>query len=580
MIKEIFYVSIKNNLRDSVYTSYYFQGTKKSEGNFSQGKTIGEWKYYYENGQIKMKGQLIHSIKTGKWEYFYENGILQMVGASSGSIKEGEWIFYFENGAIRARGNFLNGKKEGQWMYYYEDGSMKALATFSQDNGTYMEYYPGGGLKAQGEIKNGQSNGEWIYYAEDGSIQSRGIEVNGLKEGEWVTYHPNGTVAAKGMYKNGKPIGNWTYYYDNGTVSEEGQISADGVKEGVWKMYYRNGQYKGESVFVNGEGEYKEFYENGKLKATGKVIQDVNEGTWKYYYPTGELEGTCFYVNGEGQYKGYYENGKLKMEGRMRNGENIGLWTIYNEDGSVAGYYKTYYEAIQNQILPDSISSTSIVKDTLPVTSSLPKISLPKKKSRYFTSRINESRAFIVSTNPLYLLFFSFPLSIEYYLQERQGFEFGLLYFRKPMFKSHSNISPGNLYNIGYEGFVRHRFYQKEKDFGMLYFAYEIRGSYFIYENNYKDVSIGVVDPVPLSQQHTRVEMSFLLGNRLLEDQRRQCWTLDAYLGIGIGYQSVQKSWEGDRIEYDRLFSGVNENAIVFPFRFGFTAGYKFNRNY
>lgn len=577
-IKERYYINASSNNRDSLYQSYFQNGQLKSKGYFYKGKQTGNWEYYYENGQLKMNGQMNNGVRVGPWEYFYESGIIQMEGVSDGSSKVGEWIFYYENGEVRARGTFVDSKKEGAWTYYYEDGSLKAMANYHADNGEYMEFYPSGKLKSQGPIVNGQSNGVWTYYNEDGTVQSKGKEVNGQREGEWIIYHPNGEIAAKGFYQNGKQVGKWTYYHDNGMVSEEGVMTQDGVKDGVWKMYYRSGQYKGESTYVNGEGEYKEYYENGKLKAIGKIVNDKNEGVWKYYYQTGELEGTCSYVNGKGLYKGYYENGKLKMEGQLDNGNNVGLWTIYNEDGTVAGYYKTYYDAIQTTLPKDTIAVVTPPKDSTNTSSTLPKISLPKKKSRYFTARINEARGYILSSNPFYLLFYSFPVTIEYYLQERQGYEFGVMYHRKPMFSSHNKVSPGNIYNTGYEIFLRQKFYQKDKDYGMLYFAHEIRGTLYIYENNYKDISAGVIDPVHLSQNHTRIEYSILIGDRFLPDQRRECWTFDLFLGMGIGYQSINPSWDGDVPEYRRMFSSLNNNQLVFPFRFGFTAGYKFNR--
>jgi hypothetical protein len=210
--------------------------------------------------------------------------------------------------------------------------------------------------------------------------------------------------------------------------------------------------------------------------------------------------------------------------------------------------------------------------------STLPKISLPKKKSRYFTPRINEARGFIISSNPLYLLFYSLPVTLEYYIQERQGYEIGLIYHRKPMFSSHNKVSPGNIFDTGYEIYFRQKFYQKDKDYGMLYFAHEIRGSLFLYENKYKDINVGVIDPVHLYQNHTRIEYSILLGNRFLPDQRRDCWSFDLFFGVGVGYQFINSSWDGDIQEYERLFSSLNNNRVVIPFRFGFTIGYKFNR--
>jgi antitoxin component YwqK of YwqJK toxin-antitoxin module len=42
------------------------------------------------------------------------------------------------------------------------------------------------------------------------------------------------------------------------------------------------------------------------------------------------------YENGElnGDYKTWFENGKLYVEGEYENGKEVGEWIFYNEDGT------------------------------------------------------------------------------------------------------------------------------------------------------------------------------------------------------------------------------------------------------
>jgi antitoxin component YwqK of YwqJK toxin-antitoxin module len=575
-LKEEFYVLKKNDqVRDSSYIAYYQSGQKKTIGSYKKNKAEGLWRFFYENGNVKMEGTMKLGEKNGVWKYYYENGGVSMQGESAAGAKTGIWQYFYENGKVRSEGEFVGDKRNGPWNYYYEDGILKAMATYEDDKGDYMELYPSGKLKASGRIEDGKSVGVWTYYHEDGSILATGEEVGGLKTGKWTYYYPNGQIASEGEYANGKSVGPWKYYYETGIVSAEGNMN-NGNKDGAWKIYYKSGQFKGETNYVNGEGLYKEYYEGGALRTEGKIINEKHEGSWNYYLENGVLEGTCVYVRGKGLYKGYYGDGKLKMEGQLENGNKVGVWTLYNEDGTIAGYYKTYYENESPNLNADSLLVNKPLKDTL-APSEKPKYVTPKRKSRYFTPRVNEVRALIVSSNPFYLLASSFPLSVEYYLQERMGYEIGGLFFYKPFFNSHSNIPSNTIYYSGAELYFRQKFYQKDQEYGMLYFAHELRYGYYNFENNFIDFTSATPGPsVHLEQIQNRIEYSFLLGDRIMIDQRKKGWTFDVFGGIGIGYRTVSYNWQGSVDKYTNSFTGIYSKSIAVPFRFGFTIGYKF----
>ncbi len=575
-LKEEFLVFKKNPaIRDSSYTSYYQNGQKKSIGNYQKNKMNGAWFFFYENGKIKMEGAMREGEKDGVWAYFFENGHVSMTGEVTVGNKTGLWKYYYENGNRRSEGDFLNDKRTGAWNYFYEDGDLKAMATYVDDKGDYIELYPSGKIKASGRIEDGKSVGIWTYYHEDGSILATGAELGGVKMGPWIYYYPNGQVASEGLYENGKSVGVWKYYYENGITSAEGTMVA-GDKDGAWKIYYKSGQFKGETNYVNGEGVYKEYYESGALRTEGKIINDKHEGEWKYYLENGVLEGTCMYLRGQGLYKGYYGDGKLKMEGKLENGNKVGLWTLYNEDGTIAGYYKTFYENQSPNLHADSVVVKEAVKDTL-APSEKPKYISPKKKSRYFTSRVNEARALIVSSNPFYLLASSFPISVEYYMQERLGFEIGGLLYYKPTFNNHSTLPSNTVYYKGAELYVRQKFYQKDQEYGMLYFANELRYGYYVYDNNYIDFTSATASaPVHLEQVQHRIEYSFLVGDRIMIDQRKKGWTFDIYGGIGIGYRNISYNWPGENPTHSEAFPGVYSKSFAIPLRFGFVIGYKF----
>lgn len=582
LLKEDYFVKSSNAaILDSLYISYYQNGRVKSRGYYTHGKANGIWEYFYENGNPKMKGELKDNISQGYWTYYYENGGINMEGEVIKDQREGQWRFYYENGNIKSEGLYRKNLKNGPWKYYYEDSKSKGTAYFQDDKGKFMEFYPDGTIKSKGEIANGKSNGLWKYYYEDGSLKSEGYEKNGQKEGMWKFYHKNGAVSSEGIFEKGLPEGNWKYFYENGALSSVGD-QKEGKKDGYWKLYYNNGNFKGEGNFVRGEGPYKEYYENGKLKIEGQVKNDKSEGPWKYYYENGKLEGSCFFNQGEGNYTGYYESGNKKMEGKIVDGNKVGIWTLYNEDGHLAGYYRTYYE--------NDLPVFREIKDTLDkakgdtvTPSNKPRLKIPRKRSRYFTRKVNEYQGFIIAFGPLGIakkLIISsqpsaIPFSVEYYFQERLGYELGYVLIRDPFFKSSHEYDV--LYKRGNAFYLRQKFYQRDRDNGMLYFGHEIR--YTKIDNSVNKSGFpGTSHSKGLTLSQSIVEYSVLVGDRLSKDARKKGWTVDVFAGIGIGYRFIARNWDPSVENYERDFLSVKSKGITIPFRFGVNIGYSLKK--
>ena len=53
-------------------------------------------------------------------------------------------------------------------------------------------------------------------------------------------------------------------------------------------------------------------YDNGQIKYSGSVVNDLNHGRWTWYY----------------------ENGKRRMEGQFDRGKRQGIWTTWGSDGT------------------------------------------------------------------------------------------------------------------------------------------------------------------------------------------------------------------------------------------------------
>jgi antitoxin component YwqK of YwqJK toxin-antitoxin module len=575
IMKEHFFVfnTKKKDVKDSSYTSFFDSGSVKMKGSFAQNAKTGRWYFYYENAGLKVEGDYAQDQQQGLWIYYFENGNKSAEGYYLNNLKQGNWKYYFESGdnIVKSEGEIRDNLKQGLWLYYNEAGTFKAQADFVNDEGIYNEFYENKNIKSTGKIVGNKSEGEWIYFHENGNIYAKGNEVHGLKEGEWLYYNEYGYLSSKGSFQNGKQSGTWTYYYADGSVATQGSFQ-NNLKDGDWISYDVSGKKIGETNFKNGTGTYREFFDNGKLKIEGPVVNNQNEGLWKYYYESGELEGECFYSQGKGKYVGYYKNGHRKMEGMLENGNKKGVWKLYDTEGNLAGLYKTYFEEDTLSKRLDSLYLKTL-KDTT-YKSKLPSFTAPKKKSRYFSPRVNEFKAYIIGGNPVALLRKMLPLSIEWYYQERIGYELGLIYLSKPMFESHLGVKENTIYYRGVQLFARQKFYQKDKNFGMLYFAHEFRYGITNISNNIKDTTVmnPVVETKNMLEQ--TFEYSVLIGDRLIKDSRRNSFTFDVFIGIGIGYRYIERDYDENVELYNKAFSNVNQSTIKFPFRFGFTLGY------
>jgi antitoxin component YwqK of YwqJK toxin-antitoxin module len=570
LIKEQYYVddTIQNKLNGS-YTAFYISGVTKSIGYFKANLADSTWNYYNELGRLKQTGNYDSGISTGEWTNYFENGSVQSIGNLTNNIKTEEWIYYYENGKIKSRGSFENNKKQGVWNYLFEDGKLKAQAYFEDDTGRYKEFFASGSLKMEGLNKNGKSDSLWVYYFETGEKLAEGYFENGLKTGTWKYFHENQKIASEGGYADGKTLGNWIYYHENGNKSAEG-IQSDDLKDGYWKLYYQEGTLKGLGQFEMGTGDYKEYYNSGNLKIDGQFKDGLNDGHWEYFDETGLIEGEADFVAGRGNYVGYYQDNEKKMEGVLEKGKRVGEWKLYKTTGELAGTYHPLYE----EELPIYLTSENIQEKVVKRPTSNPGFKLQGKKLRYFTPKINEYKGYIFSTNPLLSLVGQLPISIEYYIQERLGFEITYKYLRDPFFEFASDKKIRELLSSGHSLNFTNKFYSKDNKYGMFYFGHQFGYDFLNHDVNiYSDQAPFIGNDIQaISSNEKRWHYALIVGDRWLREPARPGLTFDIYFGVGIGKRSFSKKYENTI--HDPLFSSVKQSDSYFPFIFGLSIGY------
>jgi antitoxin component YwqK of YwqJK toxin-antitoxin module len=559
-LKEIFQVrdTVRNHLHGR-YISYYLNGNIESKGQFVNNETSGVWEFFYETGNLKMRGILRQSSNYGLWEYFYENGQRSMEGTINGKNKEGVWKIYYESGELKEEGMYVGNKREGLWKVFFEDGRLKGEIEYKEDHGRFTEYYPSGKVAAEGPKVGPRQVGLWRFFDEKGVLQGDGEYANGKKNGVWHTYYPSGKKASEGRFENDVPVGSWTYFFEEGTVSSSGEY-VGGQKNGYWNALNPDGSKRSEVNYSNGVGEYREYYTDGRLRAKGQIVDGRNEGKWQYYFNDGKLEGECEFDSGKGTYYGYYPSGTLQTKGTLENDLRVGTWELYETDGKLSGYYRPIYEKSR---LADEINALAIKAQTSASTTQRS----AARGFTYFQPRFPEYRGVIIEGNPMLSFIGLMPLGIEFYNEERLGHVFEFEGIRNPFFTADARVPQNKIFQRGYAIGLKQKFYNPWRN-GMWYFAHEARFTNLGHYANV-DLNLGGNSLVTANATEQRAEYGVLLGTRLMQQNDRDGFTIDAYLGYGLGF----RNFDADPL-YENVFVNVNQRQLSHGVRFGLNLGF------
>ncbi len=569
-LKEIFHYKLSDSTLHGSYEAFYPNGSLQTFGWYKNDRADSVWTYFYENGRKKAVGRFEDGIPDGKWEYYFENGNIKSSGILKNKDKEGDWTFYFENGGEKSAGKFNDNQKDGIWNYFYEDQSLKAQSFFKDRKGSYKEFYPFGNIRMEGETIDEISTGEWIYYYESGEVEAFGNFENGLRSGPWKYLHKNGQDKAIGTYESGLRTGEWSYYHENGTLKQSGLIEQD-KKEGYWKLFYPTGEVQGEIEFDSGSGDFSEYYTNGGKKASGQLVDEKKEGKWVYFDEEGQVEGEADFKKGKGNYKGFYRDGTLKMEGPIEDDKRVGEWTLYNPDGSLAGTYFPIYEN-QKPIFKTRQSRDLSLRDGEGFDK--PEYKFKRRGLRYFQYRINEYQAVILGTNPIWLVDSKLPIAIEYYKQERLGYELQLDILRDPFFGSDDDIENDVLFERGSRISFRQKFYHEDGRFGMFYFGHQLSYTRINYKVNFLDRSIIFPGPQVVFGELSESSFAYgvFIGTRWMRDVGDSGWTVDLFLGVNAANRSYARNNQDPN--FDSYFNPKVESSLHFPITFGLNFGF------
>jgi uncharacterized protein len=306
----------------------------------SKGQKTGVWKEFYSNDRIKREENFLNGKLHGYVREYDANGkVIRLQKYSNGIEVQEEFsdlrdsatvkimYEYYPNGTIKRQGGFKDGKPVGYHSELNDSGKIVVS----------IEYDDFGNKIGEGIInEKSQKNGRWKEFYITGEIKAEGEYSNNRRTGEWIFYFKRGKTEQKGSYKNGKPIKKWFWYYETGQILRE-ETFVNGVEEGFLTEYDEDGKIITKGEFFDGLEEGPWFYHVGDHTEEGAYKNGLPDGEWKHYYNNGKLRFAGSYIlgNAEGKHKTYYDNGKIKEEGAYVVGKKEGAWKKYDAEGNL-----------------------------------------------------------------------------------------------------------------------------------------------------------------------------------------------------------------------------------------------------
>ncbi|GAL01205.1 hypothetical protein JCM19314_649 [Nonlabens ulvanivorans] len=203
----------------------------------------------------------------------------------------------------------------------------------------FADYYPSGNIKIKGQLLHDKKTGTWISYFENGDEKSIQNYKNDVLDGfQKILYSQE--LYMEGNFKQGVKVGTWkSYFKDSQQLKYLKHFDNKGNSTGKWESYYDSGELSLIENHVNNQahGLQTQYFKNGQISSTGKLVNGKNHGLWNHYYDTGVLQCVKEFKIGveEGVYKQYYENGTLYKEGTKTNFKKTGVWKTYNRQGTI-----------------------------------------------------------------------------------------------------------------------------------------------------------------------------------------------------------------------------------------------------
>ena len=177
---------------------------------------------------------------------------------------DGSYISRDSKGNIRIKGKFDKLTPVGKWYLFFDDGKLMSNYSYNED---------------------GKLDGIFVEYFSNGNIKTSGKFEKNIRSGIWKTYYLNGNVETEGLLLEGKRYKQWVYYFEGGMIKEVSNYNYEGKLEGELISFDQFGTPVSKSFYKNNKinGQYLEFYYNGRVALSGHYDMGLKDSLWIEY---------------------------------------------------------------------------------------------------------------------------------------------------------------------------------------------------------------------------------------------------------------------------------------------------------
>jgi antitoxin component YwqK of YwqJK toxin-antitoxin module len=194
-----------SGLRQGKWQKTYANGRLMYEGEFRDGKPVGEWTRYHEGGQVKAKIRYAENSDSAFAQLFDQWSKKIAEGAYVNEKRAGKWIFFSNNVKVSEE-EFSNGKKHGLSQTFYPSGEVLEESEWKNgvQEGNYQVFFKTGKPFMQCKFSNGKRNGLCLSWFQNGRVEMQAHYQNNLRHGEWKFYNDQGEHLYTLIYEEGQ----------------------------------------------------------------------------------------------------------------------------------------------------------------------------------------------------------------------------------------------------------------------------------------------------------------------------------------------------------------------------------------
>jgi|GEM_PF-6949429 len=244
----------------------------------------------------------------------------------------GKTVKQHANRQTELTGDFCEGYPCGSWVHYTPEGFLEKRILYTNDTDFYEHFLEGKLIRRT--YRYGDRSLSIEYDAETGR----------KKEEELIRpYNTERYLTRWNAQGQAYEMRNDTVYFrwdENKTILlDTGRYGYIGKKKGEWKHFYEDGKLRllENYSYVYRDGPSREYYQDGTLKAEGEYVKDKREGVWIFYFSSGKKERVVTYSAGQehGPAEEFYESGGSRSKGSYCYDRPVGRWIFYDSAGRV-----------------------------------------------------------------------------------------------------------------------------------------------------------------------------------------------------------------------------------------------------